>query len=85
MGEAMKVAAPGPCFYCGRAMTQRLKYEYGMRPTDRSKDHVIPKARGGGKGLPNRVWACYACNEAKGAMLLDEWRLAMAIEGALSG
>lgn len=39
-------------------------------------DHVIPKSRGGGAGLWNRVLACPSCNASKGnrtaeAFLLD--------------
>lgn len=56
------------CCYCKRPMTRRLKYEYGMRPTDMSRDHFIPKGRGGKNVANNRVWACSACNAAKAFM-----------------
>lgn len=37
-------------------------------------DHVVPVARGGGHEPENLTTACYACNRAKGTLMLDEWR-----------
>jgi len=37
-------------------------------------DHVVPVSRGGGHGDENLVTACFACNRAKWARLVCEWR-----------
>lgn len=40
-------------------------------------DHVVPRSKGGGDGIANRVLACDRCNCRKGARLLadlpDDW------------
>jgi 5-methylcytosine-specific restriction endonuclease McrA len=59
-------------------MTARLKYEYGMRSTDVTRDHVVPRSRGGKNVVANRAWACAGCNQAKGDMMPEEWRAWMA-------
>lgn len=38
----------------------------------RTKDHVIPKSRGGSDDLSNLVWACNRCNSKKGARTPEE-------------
>jgi hypothetical protein len=67
-----------PCCYCKRPMTRREKYEYGMRSTDFTRDHIVPLGRGGKNELANRAWACSGCNQAKGDMMPDEWAAWMA-------
>lgn len=52
-----------PCPYCRRAMTYRVP---GLEPT---RDHVIPKSKGGTK----IIVACWTCNNVKGDMLPDVW------------
>lgn len=47
------------CVYCG---TER----------DITKDHVLPKSRGGQR-KGNLVWACRNCNSAKGDRTPQEW------------
>lgn len=48
------------CVYCPGVATTR--------------DHVIPRSRGGSNDPVNLVPACFACNHAKGNRLPDEWR-----------
>lgn len=48
------------CHYCGR--TTRL-----------TKDHVIPRSRGGSDDDSNIVFACRNCNAAKGDRTPQEW------------
>ena len=48
------------CTYCGATH-------------DITKDHVIPKSRGGDRGVGNKVWACRNCNSSKGARTPEEW------------
>ncbi len=50
-----KAARGQRCHYCEQALN-------GQTAT---KDHVIPKSRGGGRG-ENLVWACKKCNGLKG-------------------
>jgi hypothetical protein len=51
------------CTYCRREM---VPYS-NTHPT---RDHVIPKSKGGRK----TVWCCTKCNNAKGDMLPEEWQ-----------
>lgn len=53
-----------PCHYCGVQMWRDKRPKHadgGMRET---KDHVIPRCRGG-RGAENYVKACARCNNAK--------------------
>lgn len=59
-----------PCHWCKRPMTsRRLSYGTGIRSDAATRDHVIPKSKGG----KTKVWACFRCNNLKGNMLPDEW------------
>lgn len=51
----------GLCFWCGRPLRQ---------PT---RDHVIPKSRGGYGLRGNTVAACYRCNGAKSNRTPEEF------------
>lgn len=50
----------GVCAYCGSGH-------------DITKDHVIPRSRGGANTPENIVWACRNCNSAKGDRTPEEW------------
>lgn len=50
----------GICAYCGCAMTLEL----GLQTTC-TREHVIPRSRGGPKTIFNVVAACYKCNKLK--------------------
>jgi 5-methylcytosine-specific restriction endonuclease McrA len=67
--EALKSACP----YCGEA----------MRPTSFGLDHGTPTSRGGAHSRSNLVVCCKACNERKGALTEDEFRLLLMCLGAL--
>jgi 5-methylcytosine-specific restriction endonuclease McrA len=56
------------CFYCGRKLTRRCA----------SKDHVLPRSKGGSNSKHNIVDSCKECNEAKGSLLMEEFRAVMA-------
>lgn len=69
VGDAPKIvklhyAHGGVCFYCGRRTVLRPKHP----PIDlcATRDHILPRSRGGSNELFNMVLACRACNEEKG-------------------
>ncbi len=51
------------CLYCGDSFT----------PRNLTRDHVIPKSRGGKDVWPNVVTSCRSCNHRKGARTPTEW------------
>ena len=51
------------CVYCGINLTAETL----------TRDHVIPKVRGGYKGDRNIAPACRSCNEAKGPLTASEY------------
>ena len=48
------------CAYCGAG-------------GELSRDHVVPRSRGGPDNATNIVMACRPCNSSKGGMLASEW------------
>lgn len=52
------------CAYCGRKMVRNTE-------THPTRDHVIPRSKGG----RITVLCCLTCNQIKGDMMPDEWRL----------
>lgn len=52
------------CFYCGR--------KFGAK-SRRTRDHVVPTARGGSRMAHNVVNACFKCNQAKGILTGQEY------------
>lgn len=67
----------GVCYYCGRQM-----HDPYLRPLPRdldpelrpTREHKIPRSRGGSNHDDNVVIACKGCNQAKGALTEDEFR-----------
>lgn len=63
------------CYYCSVHLTRS-----GTRkPSSWSRDHLIPKSRGGSNHPSNIVPCCLQCNNEKGSMTADEyiaWRRA---------
>jgi hypothetical protein len=53
------------CAYCGEPHTT----------PNLSRDHVIPKSRGGADTWTNVVSACHSCNHSKGARTPEEARM----------
>jgi len=67
------------CFYCG--MIVRHLTIAGRQTTPqhhRTRDHKVPKARGGLKSPDNIVTACLKCNTDKGTLTVEEYRLVLA-------
>ena len=57
------------CWYCGQ-LIQRLIPD---RDDYRTRDHVIPRSRGG-RGGANVVSACKSCNRSKASHCLEDFR-----------
>lgn len=51
------------CYYCREYLTD----------LNRTKDHVIPKSKGGKLTKDNKVYACRKCNRNKGDLTIEEW------------
>lgn len=56
------------CYLCGFAF--RPKHGGKPHPLDRTKDHVIPKSRGGTNEASNIQFAHQCCNYVKGSSYL---------------
>jgi hypothetical protein len=56
------------CFYCGKPLSRRRA----------TKDHIIPRSKGGSDSQRNIVDACRKCNTEKGNLLLEEYRQVVA-------
>lgn len=76
------------CFYCGREIHDGRPPKRGIidkllpPPTNKdwafaTRDHIIPKSRGGGLD-PTIVWCCMECNQEKGALTIEEYRVVKA-------
>jgi 5-methylcytosine-specific restriction endonuclease McrA len=61
------------CCYCDVELS--LAYEGKQTATSRTRDHVVPRSRGGSEGPSNKVHCCSACNSAKGVLSLLEFLL----------
>jgi 5-methylcytosine-specific restriction endonuclease McrA len=62
------------CYYCGKLLSRRKA----------TKDHVIPRSKGGSDSTQNIVDACRDCNKEKGCLTIEEFRVVMAFrQGAL--
>jgi len=56
-----------PCPYCGDTMQTDSETKYP------SRDHIIPRSRGGTDADRNLIIVCNACNYAKGDATLEQW------------
>lgn len=63
------------CHYCGAVLGKPGR----NLPHSFSRDHIVPRSRGGSNSASNLVPACRACNLDKGNMLVEEWRRARAM------
>jgi 5-methylcytosine-specific restriction endonuclease McrA len=61
----VRQALRDPCPYCQRQMTAATW----------STDHQTPVGRGGGFGLDNLLIVCKLCNDVKGALTDEEFRV----------
>jgi 5-methylcytosine-specific restriction endonuclease McrA len=56
------------CFYCDRLLSR----------TKKTRDHLQPKSRSGSNKPSNIVSACRQCNNLKGCLTLEEFRVVVA-------
>lgn len=66
-------ACGGVCVYCHKPML-RMDDD----PLSFSIDHVLPKSRGGSNRIENLAGAHKRCNNEKGSLTGDEYRLVLA-------
>jgi 5-methylcytosine-specific restriction endonuclease McrA len=60
------------CVWCGRELWDR----------DLTREHVVPRSRGGHMTLENAVVACRACNRRRGSRPVDAFVRELLREGA---
>jgi len=61
------------CFYCDKQLTRQKK----------TRDHVTPRSRNGSNARSNIVDACRDCNNLKGCLTLEEFRVVIALRFGL--
>lgn len=63
------------CFYCGCILVSVKSKDRESLPTRlATRDHIIPKSKGGAKGFYNNIRCCRRCNENKGADSIKMFR-----------
>lgn len=53
------------CAYCDKPLQDGGRYDHPDAPT---RDHFIPRCKGGRRGENNSVYACWSCNQLKGSV-----------------
>lgn len=62
----------GRCWYCGCRLTHGAIVGSSI-----TREHLLPKARGGGNEASNIVAACRSCNVRKQAKTVEEYRASL--------
>lgn len=67
------------CYYCGILLVKRKSIKNQERPRDtQTRDHKIPRIRGGNMlDRSNLVYACSGCNEEKGQLIAEEYKIVL--------
>lgn len=68
---ALMEVSGGRCWYCGCHLT----YGGAGVGTSITREHLLPRARGGSNKASNIVAACRACNVSKQAKTVEEFRV----------
>lgn len=63
----------GNCPYCNVRMTRNRDQDNTV-----TRDHIIPKSRNGGHEIDNIILVCWACNNARGDLSVDEFKALLA-------
>ena len=62
------------CYYCGRLLkTYDKNPDNGGWGDSATRDHVVPKSKGGTGSRGNLVHCCWTCNQRKGSRSHDEY------------
>lgn len=67
---ALMERSGGRCWYCGC----RLTFGGASAGTSITREHLLPRSRGGSGRAANIVGACRACNTSKQAKTVEEYR-----------
>jgi hypothetical protein len=73
--QSASIKILGGCFYCGTPIGHAKKKDQLGQTT---KDHLTPRCRNGSNLPWNIVKACKSCNQLKGCLNLEEFRLVIA-------
>lgn len=66
------------CYYCHGVLTPSYIRRGSVRPSTAStRDHMVPKCRGGSYIPDNIVQSCAGCNEEKGQLTSDEYLIVL--------
>ena len=66
------------CYYCFNPLTPSYIRRGSVRPpTASTRDHLVPKCRGGSYIPDNIVQACAGCNEEKGQLTSEEYLIVL--------
>lgn len=63
------------CVYCGKPVVLASVGKRINQPHHATRDHFVPKAKGGTRMVNNTVLACYKCNNEKGDSTPEEYAL----------
>jgi 5-methylcytosine-specific restriction endonuclease McrA len=67
------------CYYCNRCVVKKKQGNNGHHfDNESTRDHLIPKHRGGLNMPNNIVRCCNPCNMDKGMLTLAEYRVVIA-------
>jgi 5-methylcytosine-specific restriction endonuclease McrA len=58
------------CYYCYAALTTHGKHR-------QTWDHKVPKSKGGRTVPENMVLSCFTCNQEKGVLSAEEYKLVL--------
>lgn len=72
------------CYYCGVQTTTARGAKRSRLPDNyQTKDHLLPKSRGGAGVRGNTVVCCNNCNMEKGCLTVEEYRVVWALRKQL--
>lgn len=63
------------CFYCDTGLVPVRALRNGAVGMARTKEHIVPKSKGGSSKPENLVYACSRCNGKRGNLDLEEFLL----------
>lgn len=73
----------GKCYFCCNPMTLKKSDQKKLKASDATREHLIPKAKGGSNRAVNLKCSCYKCNKDRGDMCALEWMRIVRVPGKL--